>query len=110
MIRGFLVIAILSGIALVALLGFRGQRSTGAPLELFPDMVRQMKVRAQAPLRFFADGRGPRQPVQGTVPIGYEMPKADNPAAAAPGNAGDPHVSRVSFSAGTDYMNTGKMS
>src|SRR5205809_6249555 len=49
--------------------------STQPPLEVFPDMVRQMKVRAQAPLDFFADGRGPRLPVAGTVPIGYEMPK-----------------------------------
>src|SRR6266404_2494809 len=62
--------------------GFRGQKSTQPPSEVFPDMVRQPKVRAQAPLDFFADGRGPRLPVPGTVPIGYEMPK---PAAAGDG-------------------------
>jgi mono/diheme cytochrome c family protein len=65
-------------------------------------MVRQMKVRSQAPLNFFADGRGPRLPVAGTVPIGYEMPKAEER------DAPQTHP-RVSFSVGTDYYNTGKM-
>jgi cytochrome c5 len=109
MLRGFLVIFLLCTIAIVAVFGFRGQTSTGPPLELFPDMVRQMKVRAQAPLNFFADGRGPRLPVAGTVPIGYEMPtksEALNTSAAAIGSYSHPHAS---FSAGTDYYNTGKM-
>jgi len=102
MLRGFLLISLLLTIAVIAVFGFRGQTSTGSPLEIFPDMVRQMKVRAQAPLNFFADGRGPRLPVAGTVPIGYEMPKAEKTAAP------QTH-SRVSFSVGTDYYNTGKM-
>ena len=104
------MIFLLSTVAIIAVFGFRGQTSTGPPLELFPDMVRQMKVRAQAPLNFFADGRGPRLPVAGTVPIGYEMPKPE--AIATPAAAGvetrEAH-SRVSFSAGADYYNTGKM-
>jgi hypothetical protein len=109
MLRGFLVIFLLCTIAILAVFGFRGQTSTGPPLELFPDMVRQMKVRAQAPLNFFADGRGPRLPVAGTVPIGYEMPTKSetlNASAAAIGSYSHP---RASFSAGTDYYNTGKM-
>jgi cytochrome c5 len=109
MLRGFLVIFLLCTIAILAVFGFRGQTSTGPPLELFPDMVRQMKVRAQAPLNFFADGRGPRLPVAGTVPIGYEMPtksEALNTSAAAVGSYSHP---RASFSAGTDYYDTGKM-
>src|SRR5213592_946978 len=80
MLRGFFLIFILIGIAIVAVFGFRGQTSTGSPIEVFPDMVRQMKVRAQAPLGFFADGRGSRVPVAGTVPIGYDMPKANSEA------------------------------
>jgi len=109
MLRGFLVIFLLCTIAILAVFGFRGQTSTGPPLELFPDMVRQMKVRAQAPLNFFADGRGPRLPVADTVPIGYEMPTKSetlNTSAAAIGSYSHPHAS---FSAGTDYYNTGKM-
>ena len=57
MLRGFLLLSVLLTIAIVAVFGFRGEKSTGSPLEIFPDMVRQMKVRAQAPSGFFADGR-----------------------------------------------------
>ena len=111
MLRGFFLIFVLLGIALVAFLGFRGQASTGSPIEVFPDMVRQPKVRAQAPLGFFADGRGMRVPVAGTVPIGYDMPKPG--AAPSPGTSPAPGGSfdlpDVAFSTGTDYRNTGKM-
>jgi mono/diheme cytochrome c family protein len=110
MLRGFFLIFLLLGIAMVAILGFRGQRSTGAPIEVFPDMVRQPKVRAQAPLGFFADGRGARVPVAGTIPIGYEMP---NPAmAVSPGAPPAPSGAApqlIAFSAGDDYLNAGKM-
>ena len=109
MLRAFLLIFLLLGVAMVAVFGFRGQRSTGAPIEVFPDMVRQPKVRAQAPLQFFADNRGSRVPVPGTVPIGYEMPRPENtPSGAAAGD--EVARQRLSFSAGTDYYNTGKMS
>src|SRR5205814_4493139 len=92
MLLGFLLIYLLSGIALVAVFGFRGQKSTGSPLEIFPDMVRQQKVRAQAPLNFFADGRGPRVPVAGTMPIGYEMPQPQTMAGSpGPGAVAEVH-------------------
>ena len=54
-LRAFLLISLLITIAGVAVLGFRGEKGTNEPWEIFPDMVRQMKVRAQAPLDFFAD-------------------------------------------------------
>jgi cytochrome c5 len=101
MLRGFFLISLLLTIAGVAVLGFRGQKGTNEPWEIFPDMVRQMKVRAQAPLDFFADGRGPREPINGTVPIGYEMPNPHAP--------GSETTSHFGFSVGTDYLNTGKM-
>ncbi len=104
MLRAFLLISLLITLASVAVLGFRGEKTTNEPWELFPDMVRQMKVRAQSPLKFFADGRGPRMPISGTVPIGYEMPKPETDAAAA-GSQTMTH----GFSVGTDYANTGKM-
>src|SRR5881394_2340732 len=109
MLRGFFLIFILIGIAIVAVFGFRGRKSTGSPLEVFPDMVRQMKVRAQAPLGLFADGRGPRLPVAGTVPIGYEMPKLETIATPATAVEAPETHSRIAFSVGTDYYNTGKM-
>jgi mono/diheme cytochrome c family protein len=102
MLRGFLLISLLLTIAAVAVLGFRGEKTTNEPWEIFPDMVRQMKVRAQSPLNFFADGRGSRMPVNGTVPIGYEMPKAQ------PIGAPEFHPA-AGFSVGTDYIDTGKM-
>ncbi len=111
MLRAFFLIFLLVGIAMVAFLGFRGRHSSGTPIELFPDMVRQQKVRPQAPLRFFADDRGSRVPVAGTVPIGYEMPTAEvepSPGTpAAPSN--NPQPQRLAFSALPDYLNTGKM-
>ena len=104
MLRAFLLISLLITLASVAVLGFRGEKTTNEPWELFPDMVRQMKVRAQSPLKFFADGRGPRLPINGTVPIGYEMPK---PPTNPPAGGGEtmPH----GFSVGTDYADTGTM-
>src|SRR5437588_2560244 len=102
MLRGFLLISLLHTIAAIAVLGSRGEKTTNAPWEIFPDMVRQMKVRAQSPLIFFADGRGPRMPVERTMPIGYGMPKAQPVGAPeSPSAAG--------FSVGPDYIDTGKM-
>jgi mono/diheme cytochrome c family protein len=123
MLRAFFVIFFLCMIAMVAVLGFRGQKSTQPPSEIFPDMVRQPKVRAQAPLDFFADGRGPRLPVAGTVPVGYEMParnashsdaggskpKTEGTPPGMTGDAPEEAHMRIAFSAGTDYFNTGKM-
>jgi mono/diheme cytochrome c family protein len=109
MIRGFILISFLLTIAVVAFLGFRGKRSTEPPFELFPDMVRQPKVRAQSPLDFFADGRGSRMPIDGTIPIGYEMPRANTIATPAPGAApAEPHGA-LAFTEGNDYYDTGKM-
>ena len=108
MLRGFFLIFLLTGLAIVAIFGFRGQKSTGSPIEVFPDMVRQPKVKAQAPLGFFADGRGNRVPVAGTVPMGYEMPQTERAAGSEETTGVLPH-SRLSFSEGTDYYDTGKM-
>ena len=108
MLRGFLLISLLGTIAMVAFLGFRGKKTAAPPMEVFPDMVRQVKVRAQAPLEFFADGRGARAPVAGTVPIGYEMPRPQNAGAGTPASGPDNRPG-IAFSAGTDYYNTGKM-
>src|ERR1700751_4852737 len=111
MLRGFLLISLLLTIAAVAVLGFRGEKGTNEPSEIFPDMVRQMKVRAQAPLNFFADGRGPRLPVAGTVPIGYEIPIKNSKLEIQDSKLpeGPWTHPEASFSEGTDYYNTGKM-
>src|SRR5450432_177179 len=109
MLRAFFLIFLLVTIAWLAVFGFRGQKSGKPEIEIFPDMVRQPKVRAQSELDFFADQRGARKPVEGTVPIGYDMPLPDD-AGAAVDAAGEMAMHpRLGFSEGTDYYNTGKM-
>ena len=109
MLRAFFLVFILVTIAWLAVFGFRGQKSTRPEIEIFPDMVRQPKVRAQAESNFFADQRGSRHPVDGTVPIGYEMPMPQDQG-APPDAAGESTMhARLGFSEGTDYYNTGKM-
>ena len=109
MLRAFFLIFALVSIACVAVLGFRGQKSSRPEIEIFPDMVRQPKVRAQSESNFFADQRGARKPVDGTVPMGYEMP-LPNDQGGAVDQAGEMKMEgRLGFSEGTDYYNTGKM-
>lgn len=103
MLRVFFIGLGFALVLLVAVAGWRGQKSGKPPIEIFPDMDHQPKVKAQVPSDFFADGRGARLPVPGTVPMGYEMPLS----------ASDPFPDEgkyrtVRFSAGTDYFNTGR--
>ena len=67
----FLAVALLA-IGVVSIAGFRGDHSTKPPLEIFPDMVYQDKVKDQLPSTFFPDGNSARPPIDGTVAI--EMP------------------------------------
>ncbi|HEY3663734.1 MAG TPA: cytochrome c [Chthoniobacterales bacterium] len=109
MLRAFFLIFALVSIACVAVLGFRGEKSSRPEIEIFPDMVRQPKVRAQSESNFFADQRGARKPVDGTVPLGYEMP-LPNDQGTSPDQADEVKMDpRFGFSEGTDYYNTGKM-
>ena len=55
----YYVLAVLV-VAVVSLAGFRGCTSTRNPIELFDDMVRQPKYKAQSRSEFFADGRTDR--------------------------------------------------
>lgn len=62
----FLFVCVLT----VSVMGFRGSRSTKPPLEVFPDMDRQAKYKAQAESRFFADGRTDRPLPVGVIARG----------------------------------------
>jgi len=66
----FLACAIIA-VLVVGLLGFRGVKFSKPPLRVFPDMDNQDVTKAQAPDRFFADGKGARVPVKGTQPVGF---------------------------------------
>ncbi len=65
--RIFLVIFLFLVIATVSIMGLRGSRSGKPPLEVFPDMDRQPRLKPQGSSGFFLDGRGDRPPVPGTV-------------------------------------------
>ena len=67
MLRYFFIALGLFFVLLAAVAGFRGQKSGKPPIEIFPDMDQQPKVKAQVPSNFFADDRGNRLPVAGTV-------------------------------------------
>ncbi|MBU3665006.1 MAG: cytochrome c [Chthoniobacterales bacterium] len=103
MLRSFFIALGLFLVLLLAVAGFRGQKSGKPPIEIFPDMDHQPKVKSQVPSKFFADDRGNRVPVPGTVPLGYEMPRSKNNPFPDEGK-----YRGVRFSAGTDYFNTGR--
>lgn len=68
--RYFLLIFALCTVMVVAIAGRRGSISRRPPIELFPDMNRQPKLRPQVPNAFFADGRSSRPPIPGTIARG----------------------------------------
>lgn len=77
--RPFFIIYSLGLILGVTVLGFRGCKSTRTPLEVFPDMDRQMKFHEQGRTGFFDDQRMDRQPVSGTVPhVAYRQAPYEN--------------------------------
>jgi mono/diheme cytochrome c family protein len=64
-------------VAAVSVLGFRGSETTRPPLEVFPDMDRQPKYKAQAASAFFADGRADRPTPAGVVAYGRSYAAKD---------------------------------
>ncbi len=105
LLLGFLVTVLL--VVLVA--GPRGRHSPNRPLQFFPDMVLQSKVKPQQPSAFFADGVASRRPVSGVVPMGFEMPRhtaASEMAHANDRQTADAHE-RLAFTEGPTYFDTG---
>ena len=84
----------------LGLAGTRGSKSTQPPLEIFPDMYQQAKVKYQAASGFFADGLGSRLPVANTVPMGFDLPSKPAADGAKPAVFG--------FSNGVDFYHTGR--
>ena len=101
----FFLSYIFAAAIIVSAFGFRGSKSELPPLEIIPDMDNQAKIKYQASSDFFADGRGARLPVKGTLPMGFESPAI--PAADAVDNP-KAKPARVAFTSGLDYYNTGK--
>lgn len=65
--RYFLLIYALVVAVIVGIAGCRGSLSRKPPIEVFPDMDRQLKLRPQQPNGFFANGVSSQPPVPGTV-------------------------------------------
>jgi mono/diheme cytochrome c family protein len=73
----YVFLAILVAVlGIVAIAGFRGEKSPRPPMEIFPDMNYQDKVKDQQPSAFFADGNSARPPISGTV--AEEMPAVND--------------------------------
>ena len=105
MLKYFFTVFAFLGLIVLAMAGFRGAKSTRPPIEIFPDMDRQPKVKAQTPSGFFANGSAARPPVDGSVPLGNTMPQqkpVDGEADASP-------YKKIIFSGAPDYTDTGKM-
>jgi hypothetical protein len=65
--RYFLLIFVICCGLVVVVAGKRGSLSRREPIEIFPDMNRQPKLRPQTPDMFFADGKASRVPIAGTI-------------------------------------------
>ncbi len=66
-ILSILLVGAALGASFFGILGFQGKLSRKPPLELFPDMDRQAKLRPQEPNHFFANGVSSQHPPAGTV-------------------------------------------
>lgn len=67
----FFIIFFLTIIGIISVAGLRGGKSSRPPIEIFPDMDRQMKIKPQTESDFYEDGRSAREPVAGTVARGH---------------------------------------
>ena len=68
--RYFIAIYILLIVITVSILGFRGSTTKNTPLEVFPDMDRQAKYKAQTQNSLFSNDSADRLPVLGTASRG----------------------------------------
>lgn len=92
--RYFFSIYALLAVIVVSIGGFRGEKFTHQPFELFPDMDKQDRIDPQSTTDFFSDGLGSRQPVTNTVPQGL-----------VPASAAD--ATTKSFTNDASYLHTG---
>jgi mono/diheme cytochrome c family protein len=98
--RYFFFAYLLAIVLVIGFAGFRGDRFTHTPIEIFNDMDKQAKVKAQSSNAFFSDGIGSRKPVAATVPMGLAIPS--KPAAEG-------SFVGYGFTHGSDYYNSGRI-
>jgi len=78
-IVSILLIGAAIGAAAFGMLGLQGKISRKPPLELFPDMDRQAKLRPQEPNHFFANGVSSQLPPAGTIARSEPIQAAGGP-------------------------------
>ena len=66
--RYFLLLFVVSCVAVLGICGFQGSHTRRTQIELFPDMVRQNKVRPQTRSEFFANEEASRLVPENTIP------------------------------------------
>lgn len=79
------------GAAIVGIAGLRGGMSRKPPIEIFPDMNRQLKLRPMVPFNFFSNGVSSQLPPPGTIARSEPVQTADGPVYPfedAPANTG----------------------
>src|SRR4051794_20539775 len=97
--RYFFLAYALIVLLVIGIFGFRGDKTSKTPIQIFPDMDQQDKLRPQKPDRFFADGRGARLPVSHTEPRGF------NPA----GESIIGGIPEYEFGVQTSYYGSGRI-
>lgn len=102
----FLIFAV---IAVATIAGFRGQKSSRSPIEIFNDMDRQPKKKAQTQSDLFADGITARRPIEGTVPMGYEIPETPVTPESQERVEFKGHGIHGVWSSSNSYADTGRM-
>jgi len=83
-----LVVCVAAGVGIA---GFQGRMSRKPPIEVFPDMDRQLKLRPAQPNDFFPNGLSSQLPPAGTVAQGAPMQTVSGevyPFENAPANTG----------------------
>jgi mono/diheme cytochrome c family protein len=66
--RYFLLILVVCVLAAIGVAGRRGSLTRNRPIQIFPDMKRQLKLRPQTANGFFANNLSSQLPVAGTIP------------------------------------------
>lgn len=73
------LIGLALGAAVVGMAGFRGGLSRKPPIEIFPDMNRQLKLRPMVPDSFFTNGVSSQLPPAGTIARSQPIQTLDGP-------------------------------
>ena len=77
--RYFLLIFGVAVVLVMAIAGKRGDMSRRSPIEVFPDMDRQLKLRPMQPNSFFANGLSSQPHVPGTIARSTPLQTAAGP-------------------------------